>query len=538
MIRTRLAVAIAMIAFPLALPAAAVEPVAEPPAAVTASSQAGFLTLPEAVRHTVLSNPEVQAAFHEFQAAEQETRVARGGYYPRIDLEAGIGEERIDDPRFSDTDFGRDRVSVTLSQMLFDGFATRNEVRRLNHAARTRYYEVMESSEQAAADTARAYFDVLRHRDLVRMSEDNYATHRMIYDQIERRVRAGVSRRVDLEQAAGRLALSESNLLTDATNLHDVSMRYQRIVGELPPEGLEDPKITDSTRLPDSVKQTLQDAYRQSPLMAAAIANLWSSEAAADVTRAAFVPRFDLQARQDVWHDKDDIDGRYEEGVIELVMRYNLYNGGSDLAARRRQASRALQALDIRDKTCRDIRQSVSIAWNNTRRLEEQRTYLDRHQLSIEKAREAYRRQFEIGQRTLLDMLDTENEYYEARRAYLNADRDHAISYAQTLAGMGGLLAALQLGPRLHDMELPPGYDEITPDMYAICPQEGSAVPALDKEKIFRDAMEKQGYMGARTPTPEGPLPYMKGGSFEQGTQPAAPAGAPDAEEPPPPPKW
>jgi hypothetical protein len=87
-------------------------------------------------------------------------------------------------------------------------------------------------------------------------------------------------------------------------------------------------------------------------------------------------------------------------------------------------------------------------------------------------------------------------------------------------------------------MELPPGYDEITPDMYAICPQEGSAVPALDKEKIFRDAMEKQGYMGARTPTPEGPLPYMKGGSFEQGTQPAAPAGAPDAEEPPPPPKW
>jgi adhesin transport system outer membrane protein len=523
MIRTRLAVAVAALTVSIAVGAAEPTP-------------GGLASLTDAVRHTVTSNPEVLSTFHEFQAAEQETRVARGGYFPRVDVEAGIGEERIDDPRFSDTNFGRDRVSLTLSQMLFDGFATRNEVRRLNHAARTRFYEVMDASEQSAAETARAYFDVLRHRDLVRLSEENYATHRMIYDQIERRVQAGVSRRVDLEQASGRLALSESNLLTDMTNLHDVSMRYQRIVGELPAPVLDDPRITESKRLPDSIKETLQDAYQNNPLMNAAIANLWSSEAAKDVAKAAFVPRFDIQARQDVWHDKDDIDGRYEEGVIELVMRYNLYNGGSDLAARRRQASKALQALDIRDKTCRDIRQTVSIAWNNTRRLEEQRGYLDRHQLSIEKAREAYRRQFDIGQRTLLDMLDTENEYYEARRAYLNADRDHVISYAQTLAGMGALLPTLGLGADVHAMEMPPGYDETRPDMYAICPQEGAAVPAVDKDKIFREAMEKQGYMGLRSPQPEGPLPYMKGGSFEAGAKPAD--GATPSEEAPPPPKW
>jgi adhesin transport system outer membrane protein len=476
-----------------------------------------------------MANPEVQAAFHEFEAAQQESRVARGGYYPRVDLEAGVGEERIDDPRFADNTFGRDRVSVSLSQMLFDGFLTRNEVKRLDHAARTRYYEVMDASEQASAETARAYFDVLRHRDLTRMSEDNYATHRMIYDQIERRVRAGVSRRVDLEQAAGRLALSESNLLTDVTNLYDVSMRYQRIVGDLPAETLEEPKI-DTSRLPASIKETLQQAYMNSPLMNAAIANLWSAEAATLAAKASFMPRVDIQARQDVWHDKDDIDGRYEEGVIELVMRYNLFNGGSDLANRRRLAAKSLQAIDIRNKTCRDIRQELSIAWNNTKRLEEQKTYLDRHQLSIEKAREAYRRQFDIGQRTLLDILDTENEYYEARRAYLNADRDHAISFARTLAGSGALLAALELGNELHAMELPPGYDAEKPDMYAICPQETNPAPQIDKEKVFRDAMEKQGYLGAPTSgAAQSPatLPFMKGAKDET-----------PAEESPEAPKW
>ncbi|MFM7786021.1 MAG: TolC family protein, partial [Gammaproteobacteria bacterium] len=143
-------------------------------------------TLRDAARRSVLENPEVLAAWREFQAAAQEVQVAEGGYYPRVDLEAGVGEERINDPRLDVNTFDRDRVSLNLSQMLFDGLATRNEVRRLNHAARTRYYEVLEISEQAAVESARAYFDVLRHRGLVSLSEENYATHRMIYDQIER----------------------------------------------------------------------------------------------------------------------------------------------------------------------------------------------------------------------------------------------------------------------------------------------------------------------------------------------------------------
>ncbi|MFM7273116.1 MAG: TolC family outer membrane protein [Gammaproteobacteria bacterium] len=450
-------------------------------------------TLRDAARRSVLENPEVLAAWREFQAAAQEVQVAEGGYYPRVDLKAGVGEERINDPRLDVNTFDRDRVSLNLSQMLFDGFATRNEVRRLNHAARTRYYEVLEISEQAAVESARAYFDVLRHRGLVSLSEENYATHRMIYDQIERRVKAGISRRVDLEQAAGRLALSESNLLTDITNLHDVSTRFQRIIGALPGDTLEEPKL-DPTIIPDSIEQTLRLAYASSPLMSAAIANQWSADAATDVAKAAYMPKFFLQARQDLWHARDDIRGRYEEGVIELVMRYNLFNGGSDLAERRRLIEKHYQAQDIRNKTCRDIRQDVTISWNNTRRLEEQKLYLDRHQLSIEKAREAYRRQFDIGQRTLLDMLDTENEYYEARRAYLNAERDHAISYARTLAGAGRLVAALDLGDNLQPMTLPPSYCAAAHDMYAICPQDENPVLTVDKERVFREAMEKRGF--------------------------------------------
>ena len=107
-------------------------------------------------------------------------------------------------------------------------------MRSFNYRGAHALFRGLDASERLSAEVARAYYDVLRHRELVELSKDNYAAHRLIYEQIERRTRAGVSRGVDLEQAFGRLALSESNLLTDVTNLHDVSMRYQRIVGETP----------------------------------------------------------------------------------------------------------------------------------------------------------------------------------------------------------------------------------------------------------------------------------------------------------------
>jgi adhesin transport system outer membrane protein len=139
----------------------------------------------------------------------------------------------------------------------------------------------------------------------------------------------------------------------------------------------------------------------------------------------------------------------------------------------------------------------------------------------------------------LLDILDTENEYYEARRAYLNAERDHAISYARTLAGGGKLVGALGLGTDLHVMELPPGYDAANPDMYAVCPQESDAAMSVDKDKIFRDAMQKRGYLQPSTSAPaaEGPLPYMKGGPAPDTTV-KPDATSPASEEAPVPSKW
>ncbi|HYG32265.1 MAG TPA: TolC family protein, partial [Methylophilaceae bacterium] len=195
-------------------------------------------TLQEIVAKTVTSNPEVQAQFHTYRAAEYERDIARGELLPRADINTTYRRQEDTGPNIGDTNVPERQTQLVLSQLLFDGFATRREVDRLSHAARVRYYELLSTMQNIALEVVRSYIDIQRFRQLVSFAQDNYIVHKQLFDRIQERVEAGVGRRVDLEQASGRLALAEANLLTELTNLHDVEARYQRLVGDLPPASL------------------------------------------------------------------------------------------------------------------------------------------------------------------------------------------------------------------------------------------------------------------------------------------------------------
>jgi adhesin transport system outer membrane protein len=387
--------------------------------------------------------------------------------------------------------------------MLFDGFATRSEIKRLSYAQRVRYFEMLDISESTALEAARAYIDVLRYRTLHKLAQDNYVKHRMVYDQIQERVKSGVGRKVDLETASGRLALAESNLLTEASNLHDVSSRYQRVVGSLPPADMAAPDLA-KLAMPGNSKDALLSAYQKHPSIAAAQENIVATQAELEGRKSKFMPRVDLRAGKVMGWDLDGIDGKSDTANIELLLNYNLYNGGIDKAAERQFWERVNVAKDMRDKSCRDVRQTMSIAYNDVARLGEQLTYLDQHRLAVEKSREAYQKQFDIGQRTLLDLLDTENEYFQAERAYVIAEYDRTLAYGRTQAAMGTLLSGIGL-QRLDTPELKDSKETAEFDPYSICPPEKAQQVVIDKDKVFAEAM-------ASMPKPAAAAPVVAAG--------------------------
>ena len=402
--------------------------------------------LSAAVQKAITNNPEVTARLNALRAASNEQDVAKGGYLPSLDLSANVGRDssRITSRSPESQSLNRNGVALTATQVLWDGQSTRKEVDRLGHARLTRYFEFMSASEDTALEASRAYLDVQRYRKLVELAEDNYVQHKYAHNQLQSKVKAGVGRGVDSEQANARLSLADSNLTTEVANLHDVSARYLRVVGDAPQAGL--PAVANMNkgiqpRNADAVNQALA----RNASISAAVENLRSVQSQASERDSAFQPKVQARVRSGVGKNFDGIANEKRDTTAELLLNWNLYNGGSDRARVRQFADLVNQAADQRDKACRDTRQTMAIAHNDIKKLQDQLASLDRNVIAIEKTRDAYRQQFDIGQRSLLDLLNAENELYTAKRSYANAEYDLQLAYVRTQAARNTLLSTLGL---------------------------------------------------------------------------------------------
>ncbi len=399
-------------------------------------------TLEKIIEKAVTENPEVQASFHAFKASEFDESAAKGRYLPNLTVDQTFRNQERLSPNINNTYTPNQQSTLTLRQMIFDGLATPSEVGRLDHVAKSRFYELQGQMQSVALDTATAYFDLLRYRRLVSYAQDNFVVHKQIFDKIKSRVDAGVGKKVDLEQATGRLALAEANLLTETTNLYDVSARFQRLVGELPPDAVTEVMLTGDG-MESSADQVLDTAYKQNPNILAAIENIIAIEKSVTGRKAPFMPRLDLQGRKIIDVNGASKNSTLAADTLEVTASWNIFNGFTDKSNLDSAVETLNRSHDLRDKACIDTRQLVAIAYNNIRQLNEQVAYRKQHQDSIENARLAYRKQYDIGQRTLLDLLDTENEYFQSRRNFTNAEMDLSTAYARTYAGQGLLLKKL-----------------------------------------------------------------------------------------------
>lgn len=458
-------------------------------AAAFGSAQA--VKLEESVSKAVLTNPDVLAKFHQFKASGAERNVSWGRYLPTLDYLFGVGDERKSSPNIIGTaNYSIKNERLSLRQNLFEGFATQNDVARLEHAQLVRYYELLDISETAAAEAGRAYIDVYRFRKLLEMAEENYATHRLVFNKISERTKSGVGRGVDLEMAAARLALAESNLLTEASNLHDVSARYQRIIGEPPKGEIDPPPAQLAKALPKTRQEAITNGFGNSPQLKAAVENILSAQRNVDVQRGGYAPRVDLYAESLRVKNDSGIAGQTNTDTVGLTVSWNLFRGLQDNARVDKASAEAQAAKEVRERVCRDLRQNLSTAYNDHLRLIEQLPFLDQHQLSTDKAREALRKQFDIGQRSLLDVLDTENEYYTASRNYVNGEMDIATTQVKYLAAAGNLLQTLKL--KHVDAEPPKPETALDADAVNQCPPEPAAYPAYDKDAVFNRAKAKE----------------------------------------------
>ena len=415
-------------------------------AAMSAPYAAHALSLQESVQKTIQTNPSIKASASERRSIDHELEQARAGYFPRADLGLGLGREHSDNPTTraaggSSPELTRGEASLTISQMLFDGFAVSSEVDRQRARVNSSAYKVYGTAEATGLRAVEVYLDVLRRQELVALAKDNLLAHGRTFDQIKLRSEGGVGRKADLHQVDGRQALAQSNLLAEEGNLRNAEANYLRVVGEAA-QGLGKPA---DPAIPKSEQDALQQALDNHPILKSAIADVAAAQAQYQASQSRFSPRLDLELGATSNNNLDGVRGTNQDYAAMVRMRYNLFSGGADTARRDQTAQLIQQATDIRDNTHRQVEESVSLSWNAfttaSNRLEPAKLHMD----ASEQTRDDYRKQFNIGQRTLLDLLDSENELFTSRSNYVNAQYTELFGKYRVLADMGKLNESLHV---------------------------------------------------------------------------------------------
>lgn len=402
-------------------------------------------SLQEAVQTTIATNPDIRSVAHNRLARDQEVRQARSGFFPRIDLEAGAGKDYVDKP-FND-DLDPQQVRIGLRQNLFAGFSTVNEVERQKARVQSEAYVVRSTADSTALKAVNVYLEVLKNQAIVELARENLTLHQRIADQIRLRSESGVDRIADMDQIQSRLNLAQSNLVVAEQNLFDAHTNYLAVVGHAP-QRLNRPE-SPASLLPPNREEAERIALAQHPQLKSAQADLEARRKQDEVAKSPFMPIIDFEVDQ-IWEEETSFSSYYdgeerEDLRVFLRFRYNLFNGWRDEARKTETVHLINEAQEIKNHTHRQVAESIRLSWQANEAANKKINYLRQRQEFAAKTASAYTKQWNIGQRTLLDVLDAEAERIDSARQLIGAEHEGLFAQYRILNGTGKLIPSLNL---------------------------------------------------------------------------------------------
>lgn len=398
-------------------------------------------TLQEAVHYMLQTNPEIRAISFNRQARDEEVKQAQADYWPIVGVSYGAGVSKYDNYLDNDTSHPQSTI-LSLRQNLFQGFGTQNEVKRQESRVASQAYLLQGTSENIALQTSRVYLNYLRQQEILELAKQNVLTHQRIHDQMKLRSESGIERKADLDQVIGRLSLAESDVILTEANVSDAMTDYYYTVGRMP-ENLVLPAPVDSV-MPATIAEAEQLALANYPILKSAQADVQAREAQHEVAKSSYYPKLDIAVDQK-WEDEVDVPEYIEELSALAMVRFNLFNGWRDKARVAETKKLICEAREIRNNTYRQVVESIRLAWVSYQSSLNSLSYLENYVNATTATADAFTKQWNIGRRSMFDVLDIEAELINAKIDLVNARYDKMISQYRVLSGMGNLVHTLGL---------------------------------------------------------------------------------------------
>jgi adhesin transport system outer membrane protein len=404
-------------------------------------------TIVDAINQAVITHPGVGEAAANRRATEAEMRQTQGTLLPQVRLEGKVGRQRYDHkdvvppPGGNNTWLNTREGSVVVRQLVFDGLTSINEIWRQAARVDAAAYRVRERTELIALDAAEAYIDVVRFTHLVGLANENIAAHRRILGNVEARFQGGRAGEGDLEQVRERVEAAIA-VRAQFVQQHDQARAvFRRTVG-IEPHNLRIPGRLRG--LPASKDASLAITLRHNPTIQAGEADRLAARHGFNATAGAFLPNVALEGRATRGHNTGTVLGDRTETSGLVVATWDIFNGGQSSWRRAEFAERYEEMTMRHARLQREAFELIDKAWAARTITNDRIAALTRQIAADRRVIEAYTKEYELGQRSLIDLLNAYNQLFNARVSLESTRGTAVFADYQLLAAMGQLLPYLK----------------------------------------------------------------------------------------------
>ena len=413
-----------------------------------ATEYSGAVSLEQAIAAALETSPEINQAIMNKEAIEFEREQAQGLYLPRVDIEASAGIRRLENPTRRTLGIEEDALypleaGITAEQTVLDFGRRHGEL--LRQAARTdgAALRVAERSENTALLVSRQYLDILLQQRIVAAADDNVTFHRNLVNDLGQGVTQGSISIADQQQAQERLQAAVVRKAESEESLINAQIQLQTLTG-LSIGGASMPQSLKASVSP-TLGEAVAEARQNNPKVKEAVADVDAAHAMVEKANGDLYPTVGVEARGRVGEDIDGFDGKTNDVQARVVLRWNIFDGGINRAKVQEMVRRSSEARFRLHELGRFAEEDVRRAWNSmsTQRKIEQE--LQTQSRVSDDLLLSYREQFNVGRRSLLDVLDAQNTRYNVQVRLETSRFSEQFAEYQVLAATNKLLATLGL---------------------------------------------------------------------------------------------
>ena len=414
------------------------------------SAPGQLVTMEEAIATAVHSNPQIAQAQYNTEAIQFERKQAQGLFAPRVDIEGFAGVRRLENPTRQTLGIADDVLyprggELTIDWKVLDFGRRRGELRRQAARVDGASLRVVERSEFIALQVSRQYLNILLQQRILAASLDNVAFHQTMVNDLGTGVAQGSISVADQQQAQERLQAAIVRQTEAEQSLEDAKITLRTLTG-LDINAVQMP-TTYVESLPASPDEAIGLARTNNPKVREAMADVDASHAMADAAKADLYPTIGLEGVARYGEDIDGFRGETKDLQGRVYLRWNIFDGGINRNKYQEMVRRASEARYKLYDVTRNAEEDVRSAWNAMRAQGRITTELTTQSRVNDDLLLSYRSQFNVGRRSLLDVLDAQNSRYNVQVRLETARFSHQFAQYQTLAATNRFLTALRQEP-------------------------------------------------------------------------------------------